>query len=92
MAETDMAQFLDRHDKLDRLAQQRKHPAQTGVEQQRLVIGNEKLIERKTGWKFVTRLDRRRNTVDPVGDFIDPGSGLLIGNWHYFLPFGAANK
>jgi len=64
-----MAQPLYRHNRPDRLAHKREHPAQSGVEEQRLVVGDQVLVEREaTG----DHGHRRADAVDAVGDLVDP--------------------
>jgi hypothetical protein len=72
MAERDPAQALDLDDLGDRLAVERKHLMQAGVEQQRLLAAHKEGVEGKAG----RRRDLRhigREPENAVGDFSDLG-------------------
>jgi hypothetical protein len=70
MRERDPAKLFDREHGGDRLLHQREHLARTGVEDQRLVIDDEVLVEREpTGHAP----DRRVDAVDAILDLVDLG-------------------
>ena len=67
--------------RLDRLADEREHLPQAGVEQQRLVAEDEELVEGEAGRRRDLRHEGRE-PIDAVGDFVDPGRhGRLPGAW-----------
>ena len=66
MRTRDVAQAFHRHDARDRLADQGKHLARAGVEEQRLLIKDQVLVERES---TPPALDTPRG-IDPV----DPAS------------------
>jgi hypothetical protein len=70
MAERDPAQALGRDDAAKRVAVERKHLAQTGVEHQRLVAEDEKLVEGEAGGRGDVR-HVGREPVDAVADLAD---------------------
>ena len=78
MAEGDPAQALGRNDAAKRVAVERKHLAQAGVEHQRLVAEDEELVEGEAGGRGDVR-HVGREPIDAVGDFADLGfHGLLL--------------
>ena len=74
VAERDPPQRLDRHDRGDGLGDEREQPAHAGVEQQRLLAGEQELVEREAVRRHVR--DPGGEAVDPVGDLVD------VGGWH----------
>ena len=68
MAEGDPAQPLGRHDAAERIVVERKHLAQAGVEHQRLVTEDEKLIEGEAGRRGDAR-DEGREAINSVCNF-----------------------
>jgi hypothetical protein len=63
---------------------QRPHPLWSCVKQQRLIVYEQILVEGKAAGDFA---DGSADPVDPLGDFIDAGSGSAIGYTHDgFLP------
>ncbi len=76
--ERDVAQSLDRHDRGDRFAHQREHPARTGVEEERLVVDQQVLVEAEA--LAVGEVDRGVDAVDAVADLVDVGAGLGVGD------------
>ena len=69
VAEADPAQRLDRDHRGHRLGDQREQPAQAGVEQQRLVAGDEELVEGEA--RRGSPRGPGRDPVDAVGDLVD---------------------
>ena len=72
VAEGDPAQPFGRDEPADGLADEREHPPQAGVEQQRLVPEDEELVEGEAGGRRDLRHEGRE-PVDAVGDLVDPG-------------------
>jgi hypothetical protein len=62
------AQPLERDDARDRLRYERKHVAQTGMEKERLVRVDQKLVEREAARRHLG--NARRKAVNAVGDFM----------------------
>jgi hypothetical protein len=56
------------------------------MEQQRLVIDDEKLIESEAGRHRVARRNGHLFAVNSVGYLVDPGPGFFVRYWHLFLP------
>jgi hypothetical protein len=71
MGEADVAQALDRRDSGYGLAHEREEPPGTRVEQQRLLIQDEVLVECEAAGQ---RGGGRADPVDPLGDLVDPRS------------------
>ena len=68
VAERDPAQRLDRQDRGHRLGDEREHPADAGVEEQRLVGGDEELVEGEAVGAHLG--DPGGDPVDAVGDLV----------------------
>jgi hypothetical protein len=70
VAEGDPPKPLDGRDAGDRVADEREHPARSGVEQQRLLVVDEELVEREASGSDVG--DEGREPVDAGSDLIGP--------------------
>jgi hypothetical protein len=68
MPEGNPAQPLERNDARDRLRYERKHVTQTGMEKQRFVGIDQKLVEREAARRRLG--NARRKAVNAVGDFM----------------------
>ena len=82
MGEPHVPQPLDGQDLLDSLPHEREDPAQPRVEEQRMLVHDEVLVEGKTAG------DRGQGRVDPVdvlGDFVDARSRFDVRD-HDFPP------
>ena len=74
--ERDEPKRRHRDDALDGLAHCCEQPAWTGVEQKRLGIANQVLIEGKSTWNNARR-NGSADSEDAVGDLVDTGGGSL---------------
>jgi hypothetical protein len=83
MAERHPAQLFGRYDAGERLAVERKHLTQAGVEHQRLVAEDEELVESEACRRRDIRHEGRK-AVNALGDFVD--SAL-----HGFSPCGVVD-
>ena len=81
--ESHVAQSLDRHDTPHRLPHQRKQPPRAGMEQQRRVVNDQILVEIEL-IGAARNGDRRVDAVDAIGDLMNVGAGLRVGN-HWSL-------
>src|SRR5438270_1410051 len=83
MREGNVAQLLDWNDARDGLANNWKQFSKPGVENQRLLVQNQILIEREAA----RTLYRYRcvNTEDAVRDLVDAGSRLGVCDRHWLL-------
>ncbi|MCQ4345941.1 hypothetical protein NGA35_00555 [Pseudomonas stutzeri] len=79
VGQADVAQALDRQHAGHRLAHQREQPARAGVEQQRLVVEQQVLVEREAA---ALHPHRGVDAVDAVGDLDDVGARLRVGDGH----------
>ena len=80
---SNIAQALHRNHLRDGFLNQRKHPAEAGVEQQRLIVNDQVLPEAEAAGDEVP-LRRGADAVDAACDFVDSGSGFRVGD-HFLL-------
>ena len=76
MAKGDPAQPLGRNEAAHGRADDRKHSAETGVEQQRFVSEDKELVEGEAGRRRYFRHEGRES-IDAAGDFVDFGLHAL---------------
>jgi hypothetical protein len=77
--EPDVRQLLDGNHRIDGFAHQREYLPQAGMEQHRRVIDDEVLVEIEVPDAAGQR-DGGIDSIDAVGNFMDVGAGLGIGD------------
>src|SRR6516164_4662806 len=77
MRERDVAKPLDGHHGGNRFLHEREHPARTGVEQKRLLVEHEILVEAEPARD---NRDWRADPIDAGSDLVDARAALGIGD------------
>src|SRR5690606_9398539 len=74
----DVAQLPERQHPADRLGHERKEPPGAGVEEERLVVGDEVLVEVEV--RPAGNLHGGVDAVDARGDLVEVGAGCGVGD------------